>query len=95
MNLKQFEILFYSLALAFCWVEFVMPGFKRWYFTRWGNVYRPSVDNLKPLDCTKCMTGWLALALSLFTGYGWLAVLMLFAGFFVGAIFEAIKMRYL
>jgi hypothetical protein len=48
----------------------------------------------KPFNCVKCMTGWvsLILAFSFHTPYWFF---YLFVGLFVGAIYSAVKMRYL
>jgi hypothetical protein len=48
----------------------------------------------KPFSCVKCMTGWSALL------FAWLfhadvPVMYLFTGLFVGAMFEAVSMRWL
>lgn len=82
MNLNQFEILFYSLAMAFCWVELVMPSMPKW-------------TQGKPLNCLKCMTGWFSLPLAMLVGYGAESVLIGIAGVFIGAIAEGIIMRWL
>lgn len=50
--------------------------------------------SVKPFNCIKCMTGWYALILGLIWT-GWTGLWMLPVGVFVGAIFEAIKMRWL
>jgi hypothetical protein len=48
----------------------------------------------KPLNCTKCMSGWIALILAYcyHVPYWYFYV---FIGLFVGSMFSAIKMRYL
>ncbi|MGN6416101.1 MAG: hypothetical protein ACTHMC_01325 [Pseudobacter sp.] len=76
-------ILFYSLSLAFCWGNVIMPVLKR--YLKLG----------KPFTCTMCMTGWFALILGLIAGFGWECVLVMAAGVFIGGLFEAIKMRWL
>lgn len=50
--------------------------------------------NVKPYNCTKCLTGWFSffIALIFHTPYWYF---YLFIGLFVGAMFEAIKMRWL
>lgn len=95
MSLHQHEIIFYSLAIAFCLVEFVIPGLKRRYYMWRFRRFNPGHDRLKPFDCTKCMCGWLALSIALISGYGWESLLIFAAGVFVGSLFEAIKMRWL
>ena len=50
--------------------------------------------SVKPLNCIKCMTGWYALTIGSWY-LGWHAVVYLPLGVFVGAMFEAIKMRWL
>lgn len=75
-------ILFFSLSLSFCWVNYGYPLLKDLLWR-------------KPFGCVQCMAGWFSLAVSLVFGMGWLSVLMLFAGVFVGAMFEGIKMRWL
>lgn len=53
---------------------------------KWGSV--------KPFNCMKCMTGWFALALAYFfdTPFWYF---YLFIGLFAGAMFSAIRMRWL
>lgn len=53
---------------------------------RWGAV--------KPFNCLKCMTGWIALILA-FTFHVEFWPLYLPLGLFVGAVFGAVKMRWL
>lgn len=48
----------------------------------------------KPLNCLKCMTGWVALMLA-FTFHVQFWYMYLPVGVFVGAVFEGIKMRWL
>jgi hypothetical protein len=48
----------------------------------------------KPFTCIKCMAGWIALLFALVFHVDH-PYLYLPAGLFVGAVFEAIKMRYL
>ena len=50
--------------------------------------------SVKPFNCIKCMTGWFALVLGCIE-QGWHGVWYLPLGVFVGAIFEALKMRCL
>lgn len=72
-------IVILALSMAFFFVEILSPLLKL---------------NFKPFNCIKCMTGWYAL----FIGWYFLGgegTLYLFIGLFAGAIFEAIKMRYL
>lgn len=49
---------------------------------------------IKPFNCLKCMTGWTALILA-FTFHVEFWYMYLPVGLFVGAVFGAIKMRYL
>lgn len=49
---------------------------------------------IKPFNCLKCMTGWFTFIIA-FTFHTPFAFMYLFVGLFVGALFEAIKMRYL
>lgn len=75
-KLSGAEVLFFSLCLAFFWVE----------VKKWGII--------KPFNCLKCMTGWFALILALiFHIDAW--YLYPFAGVFIGAIFSAVKMKWL
>ena len=53
---------------------------------KWGSV--------KPFNCLKCMTGWVAVILA-FTFHVEFWYMYLFVGLFVGAMFEAIRMRWL
>lgn len=83
-------ILFLSLAIAFCWVEFIRPAVSLWWWVF-------SLNNpfeKKPLNCVKCMTGWVALIIGVII-HGWLGLAYLPLGVFVGAMFEVIKMRWL
>jgi len=48
----------------------------------------------KPLNCLKCMTGWLALILA-FTFHVQFWYIYLPVGLFAGGMFEGIKMRWL
>jgi len=50
--------------------------------------------SIKPFNCIKCMTGWYALVIGCWL-VGWHGVVYLPLGVFVGAMFEAIKMRWL
>lgn len=75
-------ILFYSLSLAFCWINYGYPVVRKWL---------PK----KPFGCGQCMTGWFALSLGIIGSYGWQSALLMCAGVFVGAMFEGIKMRWL
>jgi hypothetical protein len=89
-------VIFYCLTIivaafttAFCYVEFVntvlISAFEG---------LDKSFLNRKPFNCVKCMSGWLALIGGVIF-FGWYGLLFLPAGVFVGAMFEAIKMRYL
>lgn len=53
---------------------------------RWGSI--------KPFNCLKCLTGWVALILA-FTFHVQFWYMYLPVGAFVGAVFEGIKMRWL
>ena len=53
---------------------------------KWGSV--------KPFNCIKCLTGWVALILA-FTFHVEFWYMYLPMGLFVGAMFEGIKMRWL
>jgi hypothetical protein len=53
---------------------------------KWGSV--------KPFNCLKCMCGWVALILA-FTFHVEFWYMYLPVGLFTGAMFEAIKMRWL
>lgn len=48
----------------------------------------------KPLNCLKCLTGWVSLILA-FTFHVQFWWAYLFVGLFVAAVFSAIKMRWL
>lgn len=49
---------------------------------------------IKPFNCLKCMTGWVALILA-FTFHAEFWYMYLPVGLFVGAMFSAIKLRWL
>lgn len=80
LQLSRIEVLGYALALAFFIVE-VIP--------------RIRLTNRKPFNCMMCMTGWCSLVLALFSGHGWFSGLLMIAGVFIGAVFGAVKMRWL
>ena len=48
----------------------------------------------KPFNCIKCMTGWVGLIIGCYF-YNLFGLIYLPIGVFAGAIFEAIKMRWL
>lgn len=48
----------------------------------------------KPFNCLKCMTAWFALIIGCLA-YGWWGFIFFPVGLFAGAIFSAVKMRYL
>lgn len=74
-------IIFFALCLAFFVVE-VVPRIK--------------LTNRKPFNCMMCMTGWCSMLLAVWQGVYWPYMLLLgVAGVFVGAMFGAIKMRWL
>jgi hypothetical protein len=84
-------ILLTALSLAFCWVEIVNP---RIVNIVWSIYETKSFFSGKPFTCCKCMTGWFALILGCVC-YGWFGLFFLPLGVFIGAMFEAIKMRWL
>jgi hypothetical protein len=49
----------------------------------------------KPFNCMMCLTGWLALVLAILTGHGIWSILFYPVGCFAGAMFEAVKYRWL
>ncbi len=53
---------------------------------KWGRV--------KPFNCVKCLTGWFSLILA-FCFHTPFWYFYLFIGLFVGALYSALKMRYL
>jgi hypothetical protein len=82
MLFNQFEIFFYSLAVAFFISKIVVFA------------WIPEL-NRKPFNCMGCCTGWAALVLGLISGYGLGAILLCIGGVFIGAIVESIYMRWL
>lgn len=107
-QLSPLDIIFFSLVFTFVIINevnlVVRKIILRWiYYLDWRkrefdryNRLRPIiVKSRKPWDCWKCMTGWCALALALLNGYGWESLLWCAVGMFAGALFEAIKNRYL
>lgn len=58
----------------------------------WVTVLR--LGSRKPFTCVKCLTGWFALLFAC-CDYGIGGILYLPLGVFVGALFEAVKMRWL
>lgn len=73
-------ILFIGLATAFTLVQ-----------------HRPRIKlfERKPFNCVKCMSGWCNLTTAIVFQYGWNALWFLPLGIFIGAMFEAIRMRWL
>ena len=69
-------VLFFSLSLAFYWVEIRKKS------------------KVKPFNCLKCMTGWISLIMA-FMFHVPFCLLYLFAGLFVGSLFDRAAMRYL
>lgn len=49
----------------------------------------------KPYNCIKCMTGWIALSIGFYQYNFHIHLELLPIGVFIGAMFEAIKMRWL
>ena len=84
------SIIIISLAVAFCWVEFIQPTTAAIIFILTGNRL---LDN-KPFNCVKCLTGWISLIIGVYY-FGWLGLVYLPLGVFTGAIFSAIQMRWL
>ena len=84
------SIIIISLAVAFCWVEFIQTTTAAIIFILTGNRL---LDN-KPFNCVKCLTGWIALIIGVYL-HGWLGLIYLPLGVFTGAIFSAIQMRWL
>ena len=74
-----------------------MPGYQVLFFAlaiafTWVEILKWGVT--KPFNCVKCMSGWLSLLLAIiFHTPFW--YLYLPAGLFVGAIYSAVKMRWL
>ena len=73
------EIILSGLSLAFCIVE----------------VLRLKWLQFKPFNCMMCMTGWCSFTISLLAGHTYTSILFLACGVFVGAMFEALKMKCL
>ena len=80
MLLSEWQVIGVGLCVAFTCVE-LRPRIR--LFER------------KPFNCTMCMTGWCTTGVAVVCGYGWWSLVFLPIGLFVGAMFEAIKMRYL
>lgn len=76
-TLNGFQVVFFSLSIAFVWVEVL----KIFSFT-------------KPFNCIKCMTGWISLIMALIF-HTPLPFFYLFVGLFIGALFDAVKQRWL
>ena len=51
--------------------------------------------SVKPFNCVKCLTGWYSFMFACIAHYGWQSLIFLPVGVFIGAMFEAIKMRWL
>lgn len=83
------EILFASLSLAFCWVHYINTWLAKMF------LYNPvNPFTFKPFTCIKCMCGWFSLITGCYI-HGTTGLLMLPAGVFTGAMFEAVSMRWL
>lgn len=76
----RIEIIWYGFIIAFFVVE-AIPRIK--------------LTNRKPFNCMMCMSGWSALALGISYGYEWESIGLCLQAIFAGAMFGAIKMRYL
>ena len=81
--MTHLEIILSGLALAFCWVKILQAPL------------RLPVLNFKPLNCLTCLTGWISFGLAIANNYSVTALLFLAVGVFVGAMFEALTMKYL
>ena len=78
--LTKFEILFYAIAISFVIAHVLKLKWLRF----------------KPFNCMPCLTGWIALALSIAaTLPAATCVLQCAAGLFIGSIIEGLIMRYL
>ncbi|WP_143822380.1 hypothetical protein [Mucilaginibacter pedocola] len=51
--------------------------------------------NYRPFNCLMCMSGWCALIIAAFAGYGLYALLFFPLGIFAGAMLEGVIMKYL
>jgi len=84
-----YEVLFASLSIAFCWVHYINVWLANILLY---NPVNPFIN--KPFTCIKCMCGWFALLIGCYI-HGAQGLLMLPAGVFTGAMFEAFTMRWL
>ena len=79
--MNKIGMILYALSLAFFIVE-ALP--------------RIRLLSRKPFNCMMCMTGWCSLSIALWQRVWWPeAILLCLVGVFVGAMFDAIKMRWL
>lgn len=81
--MTHIEIIITGLALAFCWVNILqVPS--------WNPIF-----NIRPFNCTTCMSGWMSFTLAAANQYQFYSVFFLAIGVFVGALLERLIMRYL
>jgi hypothetical protein len=84
------RIIIISLALSFCWVEFIHQRTSQILQIITGS----NILQRKPFNCVKCLTGWVSLIIGVYL-HGIEGVIYLPLGLFTGAIFSTIQMRYL
>ena len=89
-----------AFAIWFYWGKVKIPtlqGYQVLFFAlsiAFTNIEVLKLGSVKPFNCLKCLTGWLSLILAfIFHTQFW--YLYLPAGFFVGALFTALKNRWL
>lgn len=77
--MSGFQVIIFSLAVAFTWV----------------NVVNPKIGwNVKPFNCLPCNTAWYSVTIAVAAHVPY-SLFYLFVGYFVGAVFSAIQMRWL
>jgi hypothetical protein len=79
--LNEWEV----IAIGFCTAFLVV-----------NNLPRIKLFKRKPFNCMPCMTLWMCYCVAIGNGYDWLTSLLFIpVGYFIGSLFEAIKMRWL
>lgn len=76
---------------AFAFVDgFEFAGIAKKYLSKWFNTPIHHIK-LKPFDCRQCLSFWIGFALSLYAGWGFIAIIH---GFATTAIAELIYLIY-
>src|SRR5689334_1049490 len=100
--MTRIQIIVYSLSFSFFFTQNIMTFLRKVYlsykrqkeykekgeFSHYNQLANSVNRKIKPLDCMPCMTGWFSLGMAISCGYGLESILIMFLGYFIGAIFE-------